>query len=218
MTAAAAEASDVKPPRVDPFNLANLLTGFRIAAVPVILFLMVADWGPPGLAGDYGKIAALLLSMAAGITDYVDGVVARAHSLETRLGKFLDPVADKLLVCSLFVLFTADGVVAPWVLIVMLWREFLVLGLRMYLASEGTVMGASHWAKFKTIFQIAAVVSILMVRSLVVVAVSGLIRIPWATMEYYNQITGSIVNVSIVLSIVSGAEYYLVHWRVFTRG
>lgn len=204
--------------RPDPMNLANLLTGFRIVSVPVIVWLMVADWGRPGLADDYGKVIGLFATFVSGITDYFDGLVARMQEVETKLGKFLDPVADKLLVCSLFTIFVATGHVSAWVLIVMLWREFLVLGLRMHLASEGTVLGASHWAKFKTIFQIAALCAWLIVWSLQVLAISGDLTVRWSSMIYFVQVAESLVQVSLLLSVASGLEYFVVHWEILKRG
>jgi len=205
-------------PRVDVVNLANLLTAFRIASVPVILYLMQSDWGSPGMVGDWGKVAAVFLALAAGITDYIDGLVARTQQVETKLGKFLDPVADKLLVCSLFVVFVAQGVVEWWVLVVMLWREFLVLGLRMHLASDGHVLGASHWAKFKTIFQVSAVVAILLVQALQVLAISHALTVRWATMIYFARICDSVVQISVLFAVVSGLEYFWVHRYVLKRG
>jgi len=204
--------------KVGLLNAANLITAFRIASVPVIVWLIEADWGPPGPVGDWGRVLGAVLALIAGITDYVDGVVARAQGIETKLGKFLDPVADKLLVCTLFVVFVRHGTVAAWILMVMLWREFLVLGLRMQLASEGHVLGASHWAKFKTIFQVAAVVAILFVQSLQTLAVSQVLMVRWVTMIYYIQISDAIVLVSLLLSVVSGLEYFLLHWHVLKRG
>jgi CDP-diacylglycerol--glycerol-3-phosphate 3-phosphatidyltransferase len=154
----------------------------------------------------------------ASITDDFDGTIAREQKIETKLGKFLDPVADKLLVCSVFTLFVSTGDISPWVLVLMLWREFLVLGLRMHLASEGVVLGASHWAKWKTIFQIAALVSLLMVKSLQVLAISGDLTVRWVSMIYYAQITESLVQVSLLLSVMSGLEYFIIHWDSLKRG
>lgn len=213
-----AEAPPVKVKRPDPMNVANALTVFRIVAVPAILYLMVADWGPPGLAGDYGKVYAFFLTLAAAITDFFDGAIARWYGQETKLGKFLDPVADKLLVCSVFTVFVATGDIAPWVLIAMFWREFLVLGLRMVLASEGTVLGASEWAKFKTIFQIAGAVTLLMVKALQVLAISGDVVVHWVTMVYFVHIAQALVNVSVLLSVMSGLEYFLLNWELLKRG
>lgn len=213
-----AEAAPVKVHRPDPMNVANALTAFRILAVPPILWLLVSDWGPPGLAGDYGKIWCLALTLAAAITDYFDGAIARWQGQETRLGKFLDPVADKLLVCSLFVVFVATGDISPWVLIPMLWREFLVLGLRMHLAGDGTVLGASVWAKFKTIFQISGVCTLMLVKALQVLALSGDLVVHWTTMVYFLQVGQALVNVSLLLCVMSGVEYFVQHWEVLKRG
>ena len=215
--AAIAEAPATRH-RPDPMNLANALTAFRILAVPVILWLLVADWGPPGLAGDYNKILCLFLTFIAAITDYFDGAIARWQGQETKLGKFLDPVADKLLVCSVFTVFVATGDVSPWVLVAVLWREFLVLGLRMVLASDGTVLGASEWAKFKTIFQIAALVTLLMVKSLQVLALSGVWPVRWATVVYFDIIAQSVVLISLLLCVMSGLEYFVQNWEFLKRG
>lgn len=204
--------------RVDPMNLANALTTFRILSVPVILWLLVADWGVPGLAGDYNQLLCLVLTFGAAITDYFDGAIARWYGQETKLGKFLDPVADKLLVCSVFTVFVATGDVTPWVLIAVLWREFLVLGLRMVLAGDGTVVGASEWAKFKTIFQIAAMVTVMMVKSLKVLALSGVWSVKWSTLFYFDSIAQSVVWISLLLCVMSGIEYFLIHWDFLKRG
>lgn len=221
MTEPGVVAADAPAPparRVDPMNLANALTAFRILSVPVILWLLVADWGPPGLVGDYNILLCLALTFAAAITDYFDGAIARWYGQETKLGKFLDPVADKLLVCSVFTVFVATGDVSPWVLIAVLWREFLVLGLRMVLAGDGTVVGASEWAKFKTIFQIAAMVTVLMVKSLQVLALSNVWSVRWATLLYFDSIAQSVVWVSLLLCVMSGIEYFLIHWDFLKRG
>lgn len=217
-----AEASATPPRkkrrRVDPMNLANFLTLTRILLVPVILWMLVADSGRPGIADDYLKLGAMVVIWIASLTDFYDGKIAREYQIETKLGKFLDPVADKVLVCSLFVIFVSTHRIAPWILITMLWREFAVLGLRVQLASEGVNLGASRWAKFKTIFQLTAVVAVMIVICLEVLAVSGDLAVPLVSMVYYDQIAGALVLFSLLLSMVSGLEYFKLHWRVLKRG
>lgn len=204
--------------RVDPVNLANFLTLCRILLVPVILWMLETDTGRPGIADDYFKLGAMVVVWIASLTDYYDGKIAREYQIETKLGKFLDPVADKLLVCSIFVVFVSTHRVAPWILIAMLWREFAVLGLRVQLASERVNLGASRWAKFKTIFQLTAVIAMLITMCLEVLAVSGDLAVPLVSMVYFDQIAGSVVLFSLVLSLVSGLEYFKQHWRILKRG
>lgn len=204
--------------RVDPMNLANFLTMTRILLVPLILWMLVTDTGREGIADDYRKLGSMVLIWIASLTDFLDGKIAREYQIETKLGKFLDPVADKVLVCSLFVIFVSTHRIAPWVLITMLWREFAVLGLRVQLASEGVNLGASRWAKFKTIFQLTAVIAVMLVICLEVLAVSGDLAVPLVSMVYYDQIAGFLVLFSLLLSMVSGLEYFKLHWRILKRG
>lgn len=192
-------------------NLANLLTAGRIIVVPLLVYLQQLDTGPPGLEGDWGKVWCLGLTLLAGVTDFLDGILARRWEIETKLGKFLDPVADKLLVTSLFAVLVAFGTVPVWMLLVVLWREFLVLGLRMHLASDGHVLGSSHWAKFKTIFQVSALVAVQMVMALKVLALSGSLTVPLVSMLYYQYIAQALLIVAMVLTVTSGVEYFVLH-------
>jgi len=204
--------------RVDPVNLANFLTLLRILMVPVFLILLAKDQGRPGLADDYCKIWAMVVFFLASLTDYLDGKIARDHGLVTRLGKFMDPLADKLLVCSAFVMFVDFGWIPAWVLIALLWREFLVTGLRTQLAADGITLASSRWAKFKTIFQVSAIVAIMIVVCLKVIALSGDVEVPLSSMVYYSQIASSLVLICVLFSVVSGLEYFDNHGGAFRRG
>ena len=132
----------------------NTLTLFRIAAVPIIVILMlfpnrVSCW-----------VAALLFSAAA-ITDYLDGYFARRFGLVSNLGKVMDPVADKLLVSSAFIMLTALGWTPAWMVCIIIGREIAVTGLRNIIAEKGEDVSASNLGKYKTGFQIAAAIPLL---------------------------------------------------------
>jgi len=132
----------------------NTLTLFRIAAVPIIVILMlfpnrVSCW-----------VAAILFSAAA-ITDYLDGYFARRFGLVSNLGKVMDPVADKLLVSSAFIMLTALGWTPAWMVCIIIGREIAVTGLRNIIAEKGEDVSASNLGKYKTGFQIAAAIPLL---------------------------------------------------------
>ena len=132
----------------------NTLTLFRIAAVPIIVILMLF----PNRLSTF--IAAILFSVAA-ITDYFDGYIARKFGLVSNLGKVMDPVADKLLVSSAFIMLTALGWVPAWMVCIIIGREIAVTGLRNIIAEKGEDVSASSLGKYKTGFQIAAIIPLL---------------------------------------------------------
>lgn len=132
----------------------NTLTLFRIAAVPIIVILMLF----PNRISSF--VAALLFSAAA-ITDYFDGYIARKFGLVSNLGKVMDPVADKLLVSSAFIMLTALGWVPAWMVCIIIGREIAVTGLRNIIAEKGEDVSASSLGKYKTGFQIAAIIPLL---------------------------------------------------------
>ena len=142
-----------------PFNLPNLLTLARIAAIPLVLAFMAAG-RPAGLLDpDWAQWIAALLFMAASVTDYLDGWLARRWQLVSRLGRFLDPIADKLLVASVLLLLCAFDVVKSWHIIaavVILCREIMVSGLREFLAELRVGLPVSSAAKWKTAIQMTA--------------------------------------------------------------
>jgi CDP-diacylglycerol---glycerol-3-phosphate 3-phosphatidyltransferase len=136
------------------FNGPNQLTLFRIAAVPIIIILMLF----PNRICTF--IAALLFSAAA-ITDYLDGFWARKRGMVTTLGKIMDPVADKLLVSSAFIMLTSLGWVPAWMTCIIIGRELAVTGLRNIIAERGEDLSASNLGKYKTGFQIAATIPLM---------------------------------------------------------
>ena len=132
----------------------NTLTLFRVMAVPIIVVLMLF----PNRVCTF--VAAILFSAAA-ITDYLDGYIARTRGLVSNLGKVMDPVADKLLVSSAFIMLTSLGWVPAWVVCIIIGREIAVTGLRNIIAENREDVSASNLGKYKTGFQIAAVIPLL---------------------------------------------------------
>lgn len=136
------------------FSHPNTLTLFRIVAVPIVVILMIY----PNRV--FTAMAALLFSAAA-ITDYLDGYLARRRGLETTLGKVMDPVADKLLVSSAFIMIASHNWIPAWMVCIIIGRELAVSGLRNLIAGEGEDLSASWLGKYKTGFQIAAIIPLL---------------------------------------------------------
>ncbi len=132
----------------------NKLTLFRIATVPIIVILLLF----PTKVCTF--IAALLFSAAA-ITDYLDGFYARKRGLVSTLGKVMDPIADKLLVSSAFIMLTSLGWIPAWIVCVIIGRELAVTGLRNIIAEKGEDISASNLGKYKTGFQIAAIIPLM---------------------------------------------------------
>ena len=126
-------------------NLPNKLTTLRVIMIPFFVFFMLADVG-----GSANKWIALALFVIASLTDFLDGKIARKYNLVTNFGKFMDPLADKLLVCSALICLQDLDRVPAWVVIVIIAREFIISGFRLVAAEDGTVIAAGIWGKYKT--------------------------------------------------------------------
>lgn len=136
-------------------NLPNILTMMRIAAIPLLAALLMS---PSQSAGFW---AAAVFSLAS-ITDWLDGYLARRMGIVTVFGKFLDPIADKLIVMAALIMILPFGRVPAWMVLLILGREIIITGLRGIASSEGIVIQASDLGKFKTIFQIVAIIGLLL--------------------------------------------------------
>jgi len=139
--------------REEVFNLPNSLTFFRIACIPLVLFFLK-------ISGKTGSFLAALLLALAFITDMLDGYLARRYASVTTLGKFLDPLADKILISVSMIMLIPLGRIPVWMVIVIIAREMAVTGLRGIAVSEGIVIQASSWGKYKTVFQSVSVVGL----------------------------------------------------------
>ncbi len=129
-------------------NLPNKLTMFRVILIPFfVVFLLVEITA-------VDKWIALAIFIIASLTDFLDGQIARKYNLVTNFGKFMDPLADKLLVCSALICLVALERIPAWMVIVIIAREFIISGFRLVASDNGAVIAASYWGKFKTTFQI----------------------------------------------------------------
>lgn len=133
-------------------NLPNKLTVMRVILIPFFVFFMMA----PYFEG-YGNYIAVAIFIVASLTDMLDGKIARKYNLVTNFGKFMDPLADKLLVCSALICLVALSRIPAWIVIVIIAREFIISGFRLVASDNGVVIAASYWGKFKTTFQMVMI-------------------------------------------------------------
>lgn len=168
-----------------PMNLPNKLTIVRIIMIPFFVFFLLTDF----VAGS--KWIATVLFCAASITDFLDGHIARKYNLVTNFGKFMDPLADKLLVCSALICLIALGRIPAWIVIVIISREFIISGFRLIAADNGVVIAASYWGKFKTASQMVTVILLVLNIQNTVFTVLGTV----------------FIYISLVLTVVSLIDY-----------
>lgn len=138
-------------------NLPNKLTIFRVSLIPFFVFFLLY----PGFEG-YGNYIATAIFVIASLTDLADGHIARKYNLVTDFGKFMDPLADKLLVCSAMICLVETGQLASWIVVIIISREFIISGFRLVASDNGIVIAASYWGKFKTTFQMMMIVVLLL--------------------------------------------------------
>lgn len=174
-------------------NLPNRLTVFRmILIVPFVLLLLggQAGWfGEDTLATD---LIALAVFIVASLTDLIDGKIARKYNLVTNFGKFMDPLADKLLVCAALIALVEMGRIPSWVVIVIISREFIISGFRLVASDNGVVIAASYWGKFKTTFQMI----------MVCLMIAENPALPWLT-----TLADIVMWIALVLTVVSLVDY-----------
>ena len=138
-------------------NLPNKLTVLRVILVPFfVLFLLGADY-----MGPFSPYIALIIFIVASLTDMLDGKIARKYNLITNFGKFMDPLADKLLVCSAMICFIELDKLPAWIVIIIIGREFIISGFRLIAAENGVVIAANYWGKFKTVSQMIMIILLL---------------------------------------------------------
>lgn len=138
-------------------NLPNKLTVLRVIMIPFFVVFMLTDLG-----GKYGNYIALAIFAVASLTDLLDGKIARKRGLVTNFGKFMDPLADKLLVCSALICLVEMDRLAAWMIIVIIAREFIISGFRLIASDNGVVIAASYWGKFKTTFQMIMIILLIL--------------------------------------------------------
>ncbi|APC48563.1 CDP-diacylglycerol--glycerol-3-phosphate 3-phosphatidyltransferase [Virgibacillus halodenitrificans] len=186
-------------------NIPNRITISRILLIPIFILLLSLplNWGNWQIGESTLPIAdfvAAILFIFASVTDWVDGFYARKYNLVTNLGKFLDPLADKLLVSAALILLVEMGFAPAWVVIIIISREFAVTGLRLVAAGEGFVLAAGSMGKLKTATQMIAIAALLLHNF-----PFSYIGFPFGTLMLY---------VALFFTIVSGVDYFIKNWHV----
>ncbi|SKB89981.1 CDP-diacylglycerol--glycerol-3-phosphate 3-phosphatidyltransferase [Lachnospiraceae bacterium] len=133
-------------------NLPNKLTVFRVILIPFFIAVLMTN-----CIGAASKWVALAIFIVASLTDMLDGKIARKYNLVTNFGKFMDPLADKMLVCSALICLTAMGKIPAWMVIVIVARDFTISGFRLVAVEQGKVIAANYWGKFKTAAQMVMI-------------------------------------------------------------
>ena len=168
-------------------NLPNKITIFRVCMIPVFLIFMLGKGIP------YGNIIAALIFVIAALSDLLDGYLARKYNLVTNFGKFMDPLADKLLVSSALICFVALGTVPAWAVIIIIAREFIISGFRLIASDNGVVIAASWWGKLKTNVQM--VMSVMMI-----------VNLDYNWMNVLEQIA---IYLAVALTVISLIDYMI---------
>lgn len=180
-------------------NIPNRITISRILLIPIFMVLMLVDfnWGEMTLFGatmPVSHFVGALVFIFASLTDWVDGFYARKYNLVTTFGKFLDPLADKLLVSAALIILVELEFAASWIVIIIISREFAVTGLRLVLAGEGEVVAAGGLGKIKTTAQILAISSLLLYNT-----IFTLVNIPFGDIMLY---------IALIFTVWSGWDYF----------
>ena len=174
-------------------NLPNKITIFRVCMIPIFLLFFLWEGLP------YGNYIALAVFIIACISDAVDGRLARKHNLVTNFGKFMDPLADKLLVCSALICFVELGYVNSVIIIIIIAREFIISGFRLVAADNGLVLAANYWGKLKTTAQM----------------VMCILLIVHFDNTFFFALEQIFICLSLVLSVVSMIDYIVKNKNVF---
>ena len=173
-------------------NLPNKLTVLRVIMIPIFVIFMITPWA--------NKYVALALFCIASFTDYLDGYLARRDNLVTNFGKFMDPLADKLLVCSAMICLIPK--LPVWIVLIIIAREFIISGFRLVASDNGIVIAASYWGKFKTVSHMTMVIMLIL-------------DLPFAIYQVATQV---VIWVGLILTIISLVDYVLKNKQVLTQG
>ena len=178
-------------------NLPNKLTIFRVILIPFFVVFLLLD--PSNQTYRYIADAIFII---ASLTDMLDGKIARKYNLVTNFGKFMDPLADKLLVCSALIALVDLGKLEGWIVIVIIAREFIISGFRLVASDNGVVIAASYWGKFKTTFQMIMIILLVL-------------DLPF---KYMNIINMAVVYIALALTVISLIDYIAKNYKVFIEG
>ena len=177
-------------------NLPNKLTILRVILIPFFVVFMLFD-----ITGAADKWIALVIFCVASLTDMLDGKIARKNNLVTNFGKFMDPLADKLLVCTALICLTSMNRLNVIVVLVIIAREFIISGFRLVASDNGIVIAASYWGKFKTVSQMALIIVLIM-------DLGGV----------WNVVGTVLTWVALLLTVVSLIDYIAKNKQVLTQG
>ena len=177
-------------------NLPNKLTVLRVILIPFFVVSMMIENG----ANQTFRYVAAAIFIIASLTDMLDGKIARKYNLVTNFGKFMDPLAYKLLVCSALICLIQLGQLPAWMVIIIVSREFIISGFRLVAAEQGIVIAASYWGKFKTTFQMIAVVLMIL------------------NFEALSAVTLICTWAALILTIISLVDYIAKNHKVLTEG
>lgn len=177
-------------------NLPNKITIFRVSMIPLFLVLLLVPNIP------YGNYLALIVFVVACLSDALDGHIARKYNLVTNFGKFMDPLADKLLVCSALICFVELGSVPAWIVIIIIAREFIISGFRLVASDNGLVIAASYWGKFKTAAQM--IMCILFIANI--------------NHPFFNVLEQIFLYLGLILTVISLIDYLAKNIHVLKDG
>ena len=191
-------------------NIPNILTLSRLGLAVVMLLLLSVSF-------PFASTLALIVFIVAGITDYLDGHLARRVYGVTSFGSLMDPLTDKVLVCAAFVSFVELRIAPAWIVVIIISREFLVTGLRLLAASQGVVISAGKWGKHKTIWQIIAIAGILLglaIRNDLLRGASA----PWLNRYdfFFGYIAMTVLIAVAVITTASGILYFKEHRNIIS--
>ena len=192
-------------------NLANKLTVLRMLLVPIFLIFIVVKDIP------YGTFIATFIFIIASITDKLDGYIARSRNQITNFGKFMDPLADKLLVTTALISLVEFGVVPSFAAIIIIAREFAVSGLRTLAAADGKVIAASWWGKIKTVIQIIAIILLLIeVNISQSVVLNEFVANSKFLINFFKYIPNIALYAAVIITIISGYDYFIKNKKVIS--
>lgn len=177
-------------------NLPNKLTTLRVIMIPFFVFFLLWQNGE----NKTFRMIALALFIIASLTDLLDGKIARKYNLVTNFGKFMDPLADKLLVCSALICLIDLKALPAWMVVIIISREFIISGFRLIASDNGVVIAASYWGKFKTTFQMISVILLIL------------------DIKQLTLITDICVWISLILTVVSLVDYIYKNHKILTEG
>lgn len=177
-------------------NLPNKLTVLRVLLIPFFVAALLAGDGQIPML----RYVSAAIFIVASLTDMLDGKIARKYNLVTNFGKFMDPLADKLLVCAALICLVELKQIPAWMVIIIVSREFTISGFRLVAAEQGIVIAASYWGKFKTTFQMIAVVLMIL------------------NIKALGLVTDLMVWAALILTVVSLVDYVAKNHKILTEG